>query len=222
MGCAGTSARACGPCSSRKRKGSSDTCPRQVISRASKSQGMICASDVRSWALDDQVMGARSSGSRCQANMVHVRQSRPDYGLGFQVNVLKRFCGVPSSLGKGPGGGGGIANKVQWNVRLPRSCVRLANEVSHGEKTLYSWTDPESYITEYTLVNQCLQGECAPQQAPFGNFPASFLGCIFCRRGRGQAIPRGERVSFPWTSNRDWATFKHSSGVPRSQETVSP
>ena len=28
----------------------------------------------------------------------------------------------------------------------------LSGEVSRGEKMLYSGTDPESYITEYTLV----------------------------------------------------------------------
>ena len=28
---------------------------------------------------------------RCQANMALVRQSRPDWGLGFQVNVLEMF-----------------------------------------------------------------------------------------------------------------------------------
>ena len=33
--------------------------------------------------------------------MAHVRQSRPDYGLGFQVKVLKPFQVVPSSLGSG-------------------------------------------------------------------------------------------------------------------------
>ena len=29
-----------------------------------------------------------------------------------------------------------------------------AGEVSRGERMLYSGTDPESYITEYTLVNE--------------------------------------------------------------------
>ena len=28
---------------------------------------------------------------RCRANLVHIMQSRPDYGLGFQAKVLKRF-----------------------------------------------------------------------------------------------------------------------------------
>jgi len=34
--------------------------------------------------------------------MAHVRQSRPDYGLGFQVRVLKTFQAVPLSLGRRP------------------------------------------------------------------------------------------------------------------------
>ena len=38
---------------------------------------------------------------RCRANMAHIRQSRPDSGLGFQVDVLEPFHVVPSSLGSG-------------------------------------------------------------------------------------------------------------------------
>jgi len=38
---------------------------------------------------------------RCRANMAHVRQSRPDSGLGFQAKVLKIFSSVPSSFGPG-------------------------------------------------------------------------------------------------------------------------
>ena len=30
-------------------------------------------------------------GIRCRANMAHTRQSRPDYGLGVQVEVLRTF-----------------------------------------------------------------------------------------------------------------------------------
>ena len=36
---------------------------------------------------------------RCPVNMAHMRQMEPDSGLEFQVNVLKAFEGVPSSLG---------------------------------------------------------------------------------------------------------------------------
>ena len=39
--------------------------------------------------------------SRCRANMAHVKQSWPDYGLDFQVIVLKIFYVVPSLLGSG-------------------------------------------------------------------------------------------------------------------------
>ena len=38
---------------------------------------------------------------RCRANMAHVRQSRPESSLGFQVTVLKPCEVVPSSLGSG-------------------------------------------------------------------------------------------------------------------------
>ena len=36
---------------------------------------------------------------RCRANMAHIRQSRPDSGLLFQVQGLKGFRGVPFSRG---------------------------------------------------------------------------------------------------------------------------
>ena len=39
---------------------------------------------------------------------------------------------------------------VRAAVELP--FVTACGEVSHGEKMLSSGTDPESYITEYTLV----------------------------------------------------------------------
>ena len=36
---------------------------------------------------------------KARANMAHIRQSRPDSGLGLQIKVRKTFKGVPSSLG---------------------------------------------------------------------------------------------------------------------------
>ena len=33
------------------------------------------------------------------ANVAHVRQSMPDYGLDFQIEVLESVQGVPSMLG---------------------------------------------------------------------------------------------------------------------------
>ena len=43
---------------------------------------------------------------RGRANMAQIRQSRPDSGLGFQVNVLQPFRVVPSSLGSAVEGAG--------------------------------------------------------------------------------------------------------------------
>ena len=40
---------------------------------------------------------------RCRANMAHVRQSRPDSGLDFQVKVFKTLSVVPPSLESGAG-----------------------------------------------------------------------------------------------------------------------
>ena len=50
--------------------------------------------------------------------MAHVRQSRPDYGLGFQVRVLVTFKAVPSSLESGIALEGGLktCNKM---IRTP-------------------------------------------------------------------------------------------------------
>ena len=44
--------------------------------------------------------GPRSK-SRCRVKSAHVRQSRPDDGLRFQVNVLKPFEVARSSRGSG-------------------------------------------------------------------------------------------------------------------------
>ena len=56
--------------------------------------------------------------------MAHIRQSRPDSGLGFQIKDLD------------------------------------TGEISRGKKMLYSGTDPESYINEYTLVYEDRGFEC--------------------------------------------------------------
>ena len=43
--------------------------------------------------------------------MAHVTQSRPDFGLGFQVKILNPFEVIPSSLGSGQSdvNGAGVA-----------------------------------------------------------------------------------------------------------------
>jgi len=38
---------------------------------------------------------------RFRANMVHVRQSRPDSGRGFEITVLKTYQAVPALLASG-------------------------------------------------------------------------------------------------------------------------
>ena len=40
----------------------------------------------------------------------------------------------------------------RWHERCVVAKLIDAGEVSRGEKMLYAGTDPESYITEYTLV----------------------------------------------------------------------
>ena len=55
----------------------------------------------RAWARN-LALALADGVSRCRANVAKdIGQSRPDYGLGSQVQDLKRFGGVPSSLGNG-------------------------------------------------------------------------------------------------------------------------
>ena len=51
--------------------------------------------------------------------MAHIKQSRPDSGLGFQVKVLKTFYAVPSSFGSG---------KVERSTRLNHLGAGHAND----------------------------------------------------------------------------------------------
>ena len=64
-------------------------------------------------------------------------------------------------------------------------------EVPHGEKMLYSGTDPESYITKYTLVYEenIMDGGCIPVYA--------FNRKDFCtdngsRQGQNLALSQGQ------------------------------
>ena len=59
---------------------------------------------------------------RCQANMAHIRQSRPDSGNGFQVQVHQPFEVVPFSLGW---------SKV--DIRLPGT----GDSKSHGARPVH-------------------------------------------------------------------------------------
>jgi len=49
----------------------------------------------------DSTDAHRVNNIRCRAKTAHIRQSRPDPGLVFQVKVLETFQGVPSCLGSG-------------------------------------------------------------------------------------------------------------------------
>ena len=57
-------------------------------------------------AMSERVQGALQHRQRGTprgpgTNMAHIRQSKPDYGLGFCVRFFKSFQVVPSSLGRG-------------------------------------------------------------------------------------------------------------------------
>ena len=62
-------------------------------------------------------------GKVCSPNMAHIRQSRPDSGLGFRdMSFLANFDVVPSSLGSGftgvPRPWGGISTSASSVTRL--------------------------------------------------------------------------------------------------------
>ena len=70
--------------------------------------------------------------------MAHVKQSRPDSGLGFQVNVIETFRVVPSSLGSGQGSGlkkgaGGTLDLAYVNFAATQCQLRIR------VKRLSSW-----------------------------------------------------------------------------------
>jgi len=68
----------------------------------------------------------RGFGSRYRANMAHLRQSRQDSGLDFQVKVLKRLQVVPFLLGSGDLIAGGAAGcEVHDNHPRPSRRPRL-------------------------------------------------------------------------------------------------
>jgi len=59
----------------------------------------------------------------CRANSAHMRQSKPDFGLGWKMKVRTPFKVVPSSLGSGR-----IQFLISWRGGHPRGvhcrCVR--------------------------------------------------------------------------------------------------
>ena len=64
--------------------------PKFVLNRLDGQGGAMCVRSMKP-----------QPPTRCRANVAHVRQSRPDSGLGFQVKVLNTLQGVPFSLGSG-------------------------------------------------------------------------------------------------------------------------
>ena len=67
------------------------------------------------------------AGRRWRANMAHVRRSRPDYGLGYQVQVCKAFEFVSPALGEE------VCSRVSsWGVMFRRDVTKL----HFGEKNI--------------------------------------------------------------------------------------
>jgi len=90
--------------------------------------------------------------------MAHIRQPRPDSGLGFQVKVLETFQVVPSLLGSDDSSNGlidfaGPARKV--DVRIPGK----GNSNSHGARPVHLIITMRKWIrTSRLLINNFLAG----------------------------------------------------------------
>ena len=65
---------------------------------------------------------------RCRAISAHIRQSRPDSGLGVQIKVLKALRVVPSSLRKLEGSSANLRARTVDGAR--HACVRHAHFIS--------------------------------------------------------------------------------------------
>ena len=100
------------------------------------------------------------SAVRCRANMAHIRQSRPDSGLGFQVHVLTLFEVVPSSLGSVRGVGGGADVWGGWRLS-PRTHLQVGILQDLPRSSIVHiniWSDLQSYMSRpFPSLNRIYQ-----------------------------------------------------------------
>jgi len=68
---------------------------------------------------------------RCRANMAHMRQSRLDAGLGFEVQVLRMFLAVPTSLGSGAWIGRNLRGKRRSARTIKQSINQSTNTAGY-------------------------------------------------------------------------------------------
>ena len=86
--------------------------------------------------------------------MAHIRQTRPDSGLGFQVKVLDNFRVDPSSLGSGTGAAWHPGSQESAWQRIPESKSRAQLEAARGcfhLKNPFKKYFPPRTITTHTL-----------------------------------------------------------------------
>ena len=97
--------------------------------------------------------------------MAHIRQTRPDYGLGLRhlwYQGLQIIRGVLSLLDSGLeirsvmlGFRKRMADVVwEGHPTSQRLQQEISGEVQRGEKMLYSGTDTKSYVVEFTSVHE--------------------------------------------------------------------
>ena len=71
---------------------------------------------------------------RCRANMAHIRQPRPHYGLDVQVKVLIIFQGALSALGSGRDLGTCVSTKREGKREVGPVSARIDRE-GEGKNT---------------------------------------------------------------------------------------
>ena len=109
----------------------------------------------RSWG-----RGSSANTIRCRANSAHVRQSRPDSGLGFKVEVLnmfsifaqKRTDHAPTTLSmQKPIVGTGFKSGTD---NICSDCLALLNEGKPSKKVLTANLPSRIALTSFNLSTQ--------------------------------------------------------------------
>ena len=94
------------------------------------------------------------SKRRCRANLAHIRQSRPDSGLGFRLTVRKPFQLASSSLASGTQG--------SWNLGFPLTGSGTATHTSDAARLRRRNSNfaEITFSRRFTFVGS--EGACVP------------------------------------------------------------
>ena len=135
--------------------------------------------------------------------MAHVRQSRPESGLGFQVKVLTTFEVVPSPLGRGVPVFES-APLLPGVARLPRPHTKKGTRPSAQD----ACEGRTPSITHTSRTRSSVKHTCE-ERDPVQNTRASEAECL-CSKDRVPRLPEGghqitrsgQYVHYVWWSTR--------------------